>query len=91
MAALIASYSHKTDLKPGCMLLGHSEYFIIKRVHSPHWVSGFFCPPKILLVRGNEIITRPRLHMRSRLFKKKVFHPFKKPSVRLRLKTFDLI
>lgn len=90
LAELIAEYSHQTYIRPGSIMLGHSEYFIIKRVHSPHWVTGFFCPPKILLVRGDEVVTRPRLHMRSRLFKKKVFHPFKKPVVRLRLKTFDL-
>ena len=91
LAQIIAAYSHQTDVRPGSMMLGHSEYFIIKNVISPHWCTGFFCPPKILLVRGDEIITRPRLNMKSRLYKKRIFEPFKKPSVRLRLKTFDLI
>ena len=91
IAEIIRDYSHQTSLKPGSMLLGHSEYFIIKKIHSPHWCTGYFCPPKILLVRGNEIVTKPRLNMKSRLYKKKIFEPFKKPTVRWRLKTFDLI
>ena len=91
IARIIADYSHQTSLRPGSILLGHSEYFIIKRVHSAHFVTGYFCPPKILLVRGNDVVTKPRLNMKSRLYKKKIFEPFKKPSIRLRLKTFDLI
>lgn len=91
LSKMIAEYSHQTVLRPGSMMIGHSEYFIIKRVFSPHWCSGFFCPPKIILVRGDEVITQPRINMRSRLFKKKIFQPFGKPRVRLRLKTFDLI
>ncbi len=91
LAELIAAYSHQTQIRPGSILMGHSEYFIIKRIFSPHWVSGFFCPPKIILVRGDDVITQPRLNMRSRLYRKKIFEPFKKPTVRLRLKTFSLI
>ncbi len=76
VAKLIADYSHQTCLKPGSLLLGHSEYFVIKQVFSPHWCSGWFVPPRIILVRGNEVVTKPRLSMRSKLYKKKIFHPF---------------
>ena len=91
VARIITEYSHTSPIQPGSILLGHSEYFIVKRVHSHHFVTGFFCPPKILLVRGEDIVTVPRLNHKSRLYKKRVFSCFKKPEIRLRLKTFNLV
>ncbi len=90
LAKIIADYSHKTIVRPGTIMFGHSEYFIVKRVYSQHWIQGFFCPPKLILNRHNQSVMIPRINMRSRLYKKRVFDAFKKPEVRIRLKRFTL-
>ena len=75
ISGIIAEYSHKILLRPGCYMFGpRREYFVIEDVLSQHWVTGFFCPPRIDFI--SEIVWQPDLRRRSRTLRKRLFHPF---------------
>ena len=94
IAAIIASYSHKTLVRPGSYLLAPTyHFFVVSDVLSPHWCKGFFCPPQIEL--GHAMGTfrhyyTPNIACKSRTQKKRIFSPFMKPCVRIRQRKFLL-
>ena len=82
LAELIAEYSH--------YLFGpRREFFIIKNVISQHWVTGFFCPPRVEFV-VDVVLYHPDLRRKTRIQKKRLFDPFKNAMVRSRSKQFHL-
>lgn len=88
LSKIIASYSHTTEVKPGCLLLSkRKEFFIVKHVLSPHWVTGYFCPPRMEFLDFN-ILYHPDLRRRTRIIKKRLFQPFGAAMVRCRSKQF---
>ena len=90
LAELIAEYSHKITIRPGCYLFGpRREFFIIKNVISQHWVTGFFCPPRVEFV-VDVVLYHPDLRRKTRIQKKRLFDPFKNAMVRSRSKQFHL-
>ena len=95
IATIIASYSHKTKVRPGSYLLCPTyHFFIVSDVLSQHWVTGFFCPPRIDFTRtifgGMRHYYEPDLRHRSELQKKRIFSPFDEPCVRIRQRKFQL-
>ena len=94
IAELIASYSHKSVVRPGSYLLCPTyHFFIVSDVLSQHWVTGFFCPPRIDFTRtmfGMRHYYEPDLRHRSELQKKRIFSPFDDPCVRIRRRKFQL-
>ena len=89
LADLITEYSHALVLRRGNYLFGpRREYFIIKDVLSQHWVTGFFCPPRIEFMTTNAVLYHPDLSRRSRITRKRLFDPFGRVSIRCRTKTF---
>jgi len=94
IATIVASYSHKTLVRPGSYLLGSSyHFFVVSDVLSQHWVRGFFCPPRIELMHtavGLQHYYIPDTRGRMRFLKKRVFDPFQDPQVRLRRQKFLL-
>ena len=90
LADLIVGYSHSLPLRRGNYLYGpRREFFIIKDVLSHHWVTGFFCPPRIEFMPANLVLYHPDLSRRTRIRKKRLFDPFGIPMVRCRNKTFQ--
>ena len=90
LADLISSYSHKTVIRRGNYLYGpRREFFVIRDVLSQHWVTGFFCPPRIEFMPANIVLYHPDLSRRTRIRKKRLYDPFMKPSIRCRNKTFQ--
>ena len=88
LADLITAYSHALQLRRGNYLFGPSrEYFVIKDVLSQHWVTGFFCPPRIEFM-PTCVLYHPDLSRRTRIKKKRLFDPFGVVSIRCRNKTF---
>ena len=88
LAKKIAAYSHTIEVKPGCLLCSsRKEFFIVKHVLSPHWVTGFFCPPRMEFLDYN-ILYHPDLRRRTRITKKRLFQPFANAMVRVRSKQF---
>ena len=94
LATIIASYSHKTLVRPGSYLLAPTyHFFIVSDVLSPHWCTGFFCPPKIEIgetVLGIRHYYMPDVRCKSRTQKKRIFSPFAEPCVRIRHRKFLL-
>lgn len=95
IAELIASYSHKSVVRSGSYLLCPTyHFFIVSDVLSQHWVTGFFCPPRIDFTRtifgGMRHYYEPDLRHRSELQKKRIFSPFDEPCVRIRRRKFQL-
>jgi len=95
IAEMIASYSHKTQVRPGSYLLAPTyHFFIVKDVISQHWVNGFFCPPRIEMTRtvfgGMRHYYTPDIEHRSVVQKKRIFSPFEDPCVRIRQRKFLL-
>ena len=95
IAELIASYSHKSVVRPGSYLLCPTyHFFIVSDVLSQHWVTGFFCPPRIDFTRtifgAMRHYYEPDLRHRSELQKKRIFSPFDEPCVRIRQRKFQL-
>lgn len=89
LADLISNFSHTVTIRRGNYLYGpRREFFIIKDVLSSHWVTGFFCPPRIEFMPTNLVLYHPDLARRTRIKKKRLYDPFLKPSVRCRNKTF---
>lgn len=89
IADLIANYSHSLPLRRGNYLFGpRREYFVINEVLSHHWVTGFFCPPRIEFMPANLVLYHPDLSRRTRIKKKRIYTPFSTPKVRCRNKTF---
>ena len=89
IAELIASYSHKTLVRPGSYLLCRSyHFFIVSDVLSQHWCMGFFCPPIIIL--GNYGSCAPDIKRRTPTEKKCIFDPFDHPYVSIREQKFHL-
>lgn len=91
IAKLIAAFSHSTVLEKGDYMICRSlEFFVVNKILSNHWVSGFFCPSE-LQFNGNLFYYLPKFWNRSAYMKKKVFAPFShKPFVKVRKKTFYL-
>ena len=88
LADLITEYSHTLPLIRGNYLLSPmKEYFIIKEILSQHWVTGFFCPPRIEFL-PTCVLYHPDLSRRTRIRKKRLFNPFGLVSIRCRNKTF---
>ena len=89
LADLIAQYSHSLPLRRGNYLFGPCrEFFVIKEILSQHWVTGFFCPPRIEFMPANLVLYHPDLSRRTRIRKKRLFDPFGTMTVRCRNKTF---
>jgi len=89
IAELISEYSHTLTLHRGNYLFGPSrEYFIIKEILSQHWVTGFFCPPRIEFMPTNAVLYHPDFSRRTRIKKKRLFNPFGVMAIRCRKKTF---
>ena len=94
IAELIASYSHKSVVRPGSYLLCQTyHFFIVSDVLSQHWGKGFFCPPRIDFTRtvfGLQQYYEPDIDQRSGIQKKRIFSPFSEPCVRIRRRKFLL-
>lgn len=95
ISELIASYSHKSVVRPGSYLLCPTRhFFVVSDVLSQHWVKGFFCPPRIDFTRtifgGTRHYYEPDIDQRSAIQKKRVFTPFSEPCVRIRRRKFQL-
>ena len=94
IAELIASYSHKSVVRPGSYLLCPTyHFFVVSDVLSQHWVKGFFCPPRIDFTRtifGGSHYYEPDIDQRTAIQKKRVFTPFSTPCVRIRQRKFHL-
>lgn len=95
ISELIASYSHKSVVRPGSYLLCPTyHFFVVSDVLSQHWVKGFFCPPRIDFTRtifgGARHYYEPDIDQRSAIQKKRVFTPFSEPCVRIRQRKFQL-
>ena len=92
LAVIIAEYSHKSTLERGSFMMGTSyHFFIVTEVHSQHWCTGFFCPPKLewaMTLDGVGTFYRPDIRNRSCDFRKKVFDPFTHPTVKARERVF---
>jgi hypothetical protein len=89
LADIIVSYSHAIQLRSGNYLFGPSrEYFIINEVLSHHWVTGFFCPPRIEFMPANLVLYHPDLSRRTRIRRKRLYDPFGRMAIRCRNKTF---
>ncbi len=89
LADLIADYSHTLPLGRGNYLFGPRRgYFVIDEVLSHHWVTGFFCPPRIEFMPANLVLYHPDFSRRTRIRKKRLYDPFGSPLVRCRNKTF---
>jgi len=90
IAELVASYSHKTEVRPGSYLLCSTyDFFIVSAVMSQHWCKGFFCPPRIERFGVCHYYT-PDVRCASRVQKKRIFSPFQDPCVRIRQRKFIL-
>ena len=90
IAALIAGFSHTSRVRPGSYLLGRSyEFFIVETMLSPHWCTGFFCPPRLEFM-DPVVLYHPDIRRRSRLYRKRIFSPFDSAVVRNRAKQFLL-
>ena len=86
IAIIIASYSHKTLVRPGSYLLCRTfDFFIVKHVLSQHWCMGYFCPPIIGVHHF-----APDVRLRSAMVKKRIFDPFDQPHVGVRARKFHL-
>jgi len=86
ISEIIASYSHRTLVRPGSYLLCRTyDFFIVSDVLSQHWCKGYFCPP-ILGIR----FYAPDLRLRSGVLKKRIFDPFESPHVGIRSRKFHL-
>ena len=95
IAELIASYSHKSVVRPGSYLLCPTyHFFVVSDVLSQHWVKGFFCPPRIDFTRtifgGTRHYYEPDIEHRTGIQKKRIFSPFSEPCVRIRRRKFHL-
>ena len=95
IATIIASYSHKTKVRPGSYLLCPTyHFFIVSDVLSQHWCKGFFCPPRIEMTRtvfgGMRHYYTPDVRCAGRVQKKRIFSPFEDPCVRIRQRKFLL-
>ena len=89
IATVIASYSHKSEVRPGSYLLCSTyQFFIVSDVLSQHWCKGFFCPPVIIL--GGYGSCAPDIRRRTRAEKKCIFDPFEEPYVSIRQQKFHL-
>ena len=91
ISKIIVSYSHKTLLEKGRYLLcRHLQFFVINKVLSTHWISGFFCPSELQLADGLFYYI-PKFWHRSPHVVKKVFDPFTyQPFVKVRKKKYYL-
>ena len=94
ISEIIASYSHKTEVRCGSYLLCPTyHFFVVSDVLSQHWVRGFFCPPRIDFTRtifGGSHYYEPDITNRGAIQKKRLFSPFTDPCVRIRQRKFLL-
>ena len=94
IATIIASYSHKTLVRPGSYLLAPTyHFFVVSDVLSPHWCKGFFCPPRLELghsMGGFRRYYTPNIECKTHTQKKRIFSPFHMPCVRIRHQKFLL-
>ena len=90
LAEIIAEYSHKTLIRPGTYMIGNRyHFFVVKSVLSPHWCTGFFCPPRLEFI-DRHTLYHPDVRRRTRVQKKRIFDPFELAVVRCRSKLFHL-
>ena len=91
LAQIITEYSHPIVIEPGQYLLCQNlHFFIVKKVLSTHWISGFFCPSELQFESGMFYYI-PKYWHRSLVCKKKLFQPFgKRPHIRCRKDKFYL-
>jgi len=96
LAVLITGYSHKSRVHPGSYLMDDRYvFFVVKKMLSPHWCMGFFCPPRTnvyMTINGSGIrYYTPDMGRRSRIRKKRIFSPFRTvPEIRMRRNHFHL-
>ena len=93
IADMIAEYSHKSLVTPGAYLLTRTCYFfVVQKTRSPHWCTGFFCPPKIELTDLANLgrFYAPDFSRRGHICRKRIFQPFVKPHIRRRKMLFNL-
>ena len=91
LATLITSFSHGKVVEPGQYLLCRNlHFFVVNKVLSTHWISGFFCPSELQFDSG-VFYYIPKYWHRTDIVKKKLFEPFgKRPHIRCRKDKFYL-
>ena len=91
IAKIISEFPHKTLVTPGAYLMTNNlHYFVVQRLLSQHWVSGFYCPSQLQYFSGL-FYHIPNIFRRSITKRKKLFKPFgKQPFVKLRNLKFFL-
>ena len=90
IAVMIAQFSHTSRVRPGSYLLGtRFDFFIVESMLSPHWCTGFFCPPRLEFM-DPVVLYHPDIRRRSRLYRKRIFSPFDSAVIRNRAKQFCL-
>lgn len=102
LSKLIAEFSHQSFVHSGSYMTWSREesggvlphrhhFFIVQEMISPHWCTGFFCPPRIEFGSSvAEVYYHPDIRRRSRIQKKKIFNPFSNALVRVRNRRFRL-
>ena len=94
LSNLICAYSHSAPVRPGSYLSRDTGFFVVRRVLSPHWCEGFFCPAMVeyaTSIHGLPFMVRvPNASRRSDTEKKRIFNPFTTPCIRKRSQIFTL-
>ena len=94
LSTLICEFSHAGPVKAGSYLSRASGFFVVRRVLSPHWCEGFFCPAMteyVTSIHGIPFVMRaPNAARRTDTCKKRIFSPFTNPCIRRRQQVFTL-
>ena len=106
LAGIITEYSHKSWVRPGSNVFGNKKtlhgsymlgsrfhFFVVKRLFSPHWCEGYFCPPRVGFTNTSTGLAQyymPDIFRRSSVRRKRIFDPWALPTVRVRTRTFTL-
>ena len=91
IAKMVAEFSHQTRVEPGSFLVSKRlQYFVVHKVLSNHWVTGWFCPSKLVWVEGH-VRYIPDLENSGKIFRKRLNNPFdRRPFVNIRERKFFL-
>lgn len=91
IAQLISEFSHKTLLTNGSYLLNRRlQFFVVRKILSSHFCSGFYCPSRIDLLSSGYYYV-PNIWYKSRPLVKNFFKPFSKsPFIKQRNNHFFL-
>ena len=76
IAEIITHYSHKPLVSHGTYLMNAQlNYFVVEKLLSSHFVSGFFCPPRVFH-NGNSYWYQPDILYKTQRLTKKLMDPF---------------